>query len=791
MASLAFPRVVFGPAPAADVLRDLYQSLVPRELRRALGEFLTPTWLAQACLERLAEVGADLTDGRILDPTCGTGTFLLPVLAQRLRRLQGGGASPSAAQVQAVLNSVCGVDLNPVAVTAARVNYVIALGDLASSGPLTLPIWRADSLLVPDSPPAQGRLGGELAGLSFRELTTSLDEPFPVPLTLAHADRLALLRQIIEESLPPADDAGGPSPDLPALRDHFAELLVATFGTGGTHSVCADEDEWAGEVRVALALYAQLVTLAREGRNGVWARIIENAFAPMFAGTFDVVVGNPPWLTWTKLPTRWRDASQRVWKRYGLWRAPSESGSSFSLASTDVCTLVFAVALDRYVGDDGWVGLLTPDSLLTADPGGRAFRRFRLQPDAEHEGDSVDIPFRVVFADDWSSVRPFSPEAANRPVFLVTRRGEIQPATTPGARWERHGRGAIAHTWASARAQVGSITGTYRPVDPATPTSAWSFQPEGAPPLIAGGTNGWGFGKGLDTRGANGIYFLRVIEADRARGRLIIENLPGEGRNATVATTRGAVEARLVYPLLRGRDVQAWTSRPSVYFLLPHDPDALQTVLPALSLRNDFPQANRWLRRHRATLSARRVPPTRSWDMSGDDWCRVDGPLQHMAGKHLVVVRELQARPAAAIVEACMDYDLGRSTAPLLDHKLLFCSVPSRDEAIYLAAMINSTPMQDLLASYANATAVSPTTLRRLPIPAYDDSNALQVSVVATASGIVSADDPASAAAAVIATLDAQVLAVMSVEVYQAQPQRQAAVRRVLPDRRMDQEQLF
>lgn len=138
-----------------------------------------------------------------------------------------------------------------------------------------------------------------------------------------------------------------------------------------------------------------------------------------------------------------------------------------------------------------------------------------------------------------------------------------------------------------------------------------------------------------------------------------------------------------------------------------------------------------------------------------------------------------------------MDYDLGRSTAPLLDHKLLFCSVPSRDEAIYLTAMINSTPMQDLLASYANATAVSPTTLRRMPIPAYDDSNALQVSVVATASGIVSADDPASAAAAVIATLDAQALAVMSVEVYQAQPQRQAAVRRVLPDRRMDQEQLF
>ncbi len=39
---------------------------------------------------------------------------------------------------------MCGVDLNPVAVTAARVNYVVALGDLATAGPLTLPVWRAD-----------------------------------------------------------------------------------------------------------------------------------------------------------------------------------------------------------------------------------------------------------------------------------------------------------------------------------------------------------------------------------------------------------------------------------------------------------------------------------------------------------------------------------------------------------------------------------------------------------------------------------------------------------------------
>jgi hypothetical protein len=50
----------------------------------------------------------------------------------------------------------------------------------------------------------------------------------------------------------------------------------------------------------------------------------------------------------------------------------------------------------------------------------------------------------------------------------------------------------------------------------------------------------------------------------------------------------------------------------------------------------------------------------------------------------------------------------------------MFCAVDSPDEAVYLAAFINSTPIQDLLASYVNEIAVSPQTLARLAIPDFD-----------------------------------------------------------------------
>ena len=40
--------------------------------------------------------------------------------------------------------------------------------------------------------------------------------------------------------------------------------------------------------------YNQLLELERQGKNGIWARFLKNAFAPMIAERFDYVIGNPP-----------------------------------------------------------------------------------------------------------------------------------------------------------------------------------------------------------------------------------------------------------------------------------------------------------------------------------------------------------------------------------------------------------------------------------------------------------------------------------------------------------------
>jgi hypothetical protein len=166
--------------------------------------------------------------------------------------------------------------------------------------------------------------------------------------------------------------------------------------------------------------------------------------------------------------------------------------------------------------------------------------------------------------------------------------------------------------------------------------------------------------------------------------------------------------------------VGAWIANPSGYIITAYDPKHAGELLTDEQMRRSYPAAFRWLRGHAGQLKARKGPPTRSWDLTGPDWARLEGPLTYMLQPNIVVVRELQRRPAAAIVSPAFDNELSKTVSPLIDHKLTFCAVDTPDEAVYLATMINSTPIQELLASFANSLAVAPQTLARLPIPEFD-----------------------------------------------------------------------
>jgi hypothetical protein len=130
------------PERIRDLFKRLYQNLVPKKIRHDLGEYYTPDWLAELVLnevgwtleafEKIREEKNDVLaplDLRLLDPACGSGTFLVLAISRLKQYVEEHWIDKSVA-LRRITKNIVGFDLNPLAVIASRVNYLIALGDM-------------------------------------------------------------------------------------------------------------------------------------------------------------------------------------------------------------------------------------------------------------------------------------------------------------------------------------------------------------------------------------------------------------------------------------------------------------------------------------------------------------------------------------------------------------------------------------------------------------------------------------------------------------------------------------
>ena len=152
---------ILEPEYTRDLLKRLYQNLVPKKIRHDLGEYYTPDWLAELTLDEIGLTSKtfekqfehenstnDLLNIRILDPACGSGTFL--ILAIKRLRQYAEDHYLKDTLITNLLQNVVGFDLNPLAVLTARTNYLLSIADLLtySQGPVEIPVYLSDSLLV-------------------------------------------------------------------------------------------------------------------------------------------------------------------------------------------------------------------------------------------------------------------------------------------------------------------------------------------------------------------------------------------------------------------------------------------------------------------------------------------------------------------------------------------------------------------------------------------------------------------------------------------------------------------
>jgi len=700
------------PDSSRDLLKHLYQNLMPKALRHNLGEYYTPDWLAERTLALLdgvkeevvreaAEAGKTQSiqvyrgdpRKRILDPACGSGTFLVMAI-RRIKNHAWQNAIPEQETLRLILRNVMGFDLNPLAVVSARTNYLLALGDLLQHrGPeeINIPVYLCDSILTP----GQGTQLWEQHKYSFN---TSVGQ-FSVPACLVEARKIDTLANLVEESV-----------NIGRTPEEFRNEACRQFAlTLKSHQ---------REIRTLDELYAKLCHLKEEGINGIWARVIKNAFAPLFAGRFDFIAGNPPWINWEHLPEQYRDATKPLWEEYGLftlsgWRARMGGGKK------DISMLMFYVAVDKYLKDAGRIGFVITQTVFKTEGGGEGFRRFRLGENG--------VPIWVRWLDDFSALKPFE-GAANRTAVVLAQKGRPTRYPVEVGYWRKRRKGGPLPESAPLDQVATELCRTSRwqaqPIDDARANSPWIT---GRPKSIRAakrivGPSAYQARAGCCTW-LNGVYWVEPV-AQRPDGLVVVANCGDIGKKK-VDSIEKAVECEAVYSLLRGQDVSRWRADPSLQILLAQDETAdASRALDEETVRRQMPHLYEYFKHFEPELRER----------SGYKKYLSDQPFYavYNCGKHVfapwkVAWRYIATDMTCAVVGPNRDGALSQAVVP--DCKLMLIPCQCQDEAHFVCGVLNSAPSAYIVKSYGISTQLAPHILKRIPLPRYSEKSDLHKAI--------------------------------------------------------------
>ena len=310
-----------------DLLKMLYQELVDPADRSELGEFYTPDWLAELALNQI-----DYKNGTLLDPACGSGTFLFCAI----RRMREQGLKGDKLVTHA-LKSVIGIDVHPVAVLMAKANILLALAKELSrySAEVNLRIYMADTLMT-----------GENKQKRYLGVKVGLNQQFHIPLESLERGR-----------------------DLDKLVDAMAQFAKpgAASKEAETRAAKGFEKRLEGFCNDELFFWREnfklMVRLVREDRDSIWAFILKNAYRPAYLRRqkVDVVAANPPWLSLRDIADKaYKDRIKELTFQYKLL----DKKEVKLFQAMDTSTLFFVHAEHEFLKEEGNMAFVMPKSVI-------------------------------------------------------------------------------------------------------------------------------------------------------------------------------------------------------------------------------------------------------------------------------------------------------------------------------------------------------------------------------------------------------------------------------------------
>ena len=321
-----------------DVLKSLYQELVSAEMRHELGEFYTPDWLAHRIIRKLLDSNPK---GKVLDPACGSGTFLYLAIREKKERL-----GESVDTLRHILDSVYGIDVHPLAIIITKTNYLLALGTLLKrrKESISIPVYLADSIKLPELE-REPKLWMQLP--SFRVELDGREIHLPEILVENSSLYDSAIELAREYALQEKSDG--------RKLDSFKNFLQARKFQEAGHE---------GLVKAILIISDMFRFFIDAGKDTIWAFILKNIYKPLFLKCkFDFIVGNPPWIAFRYTdPEYQKFLKKQIVDKYQLLK-----GSGHLITHMEIAALFLVRTAELYLKSGGMIGFVLPRGLFTAD----------------------------------------------------------------------------------------------------------------------------------------------------------------------------------------------------------------------------------------------------------------------------------------------------------------------------------------------------------------------------------------------------------------------------------------
>jgi SAM-dependent methyltransferase len=659
-----------------DVMKVLYESVIAPDTRHRLGEYYTPDWLAEAIV---AEAVEDPLTARVLDPACGSGTFLFYAVRHYLAAAAAAGV-PTPAAITGVTSAVLGLDVHPVAVTLARVTYLLALGRerLTSNDrpAFSVPVYLGDSV----------QWGQDDVLINYDALIVPTNDGAQL-----FADDLRFPDRVVEDAAR-FDGLVAELADMAALPNRSATppSLSAVFRR---YAIREDEQP------VLMATFATMCRLHDEGRDHIWGYYLRNLARPLWLSRpdnqVDVLVGNPPWLSYRFMPPLMKDTFRTMSTARGFW-----AGAAVA-THQDLSALFVARSVQQYLKADGRFAFVMPLAVLSR----RQFAGFRTGTWGISETGVVNAAFEGAW--DLHQVKPsFFPVPAA--VVLGRQARTPVPLTGPTEAWAGRLRGAVELTSARAVLTRRAVTAA------AASTTAGSPY---APRFSQGATLVPRFLLFVEDAPANPLGAGAGRRAVRSK-RVNNEKRPWK----SLPGLTGSVERQFIRPTLVGDSVLPFRLRPPQEAIIPSDGTSIQATIAERLDR--YPGLAQWWREaarvwegHKSAASTLRFLDQIDYRHKLRD---------QLPGSPIRVVYSASGMYLAA---AILD-----NPSAVIEHKLYWAAVESLDEARYLVAVLNSGTLlrivQPLQARGEHNPRDFDKYVWRAPIPLYDASSALHRDLV-------------------------------------------------------------